>query len=323
MTSQLTPERLQTSRTFSAVAQWKTLSKKMFDGRYPRRSACGTAVFRGLLILLYPLSGFAAYVQAPEVQTHDSAEVARALTAELKAAQDTAHPMRYQLRKSTPRLTSIKGIVETRDGAVARLLSINGSTPSDADRQKDDARLDALLADPGRQHKRKQGEQDDTARALKVLRSLPTAFLYAYAGSTTKGEQTLDRFTFAPNPKFDPPDLETQVLTALTGEISIDAAHNRVVRLEGHLQQDVDFGWGILGRLNKGGWIVIDQDKVSGDQWRIVRFQMVMSGRVLFKTRSFDTVEEESQFAPVPVGTSYQQAIEMLRSGPGTGVSGR
>ena len=69
----------------------------------------------------------------------------------------------------------------------------------------------------------------------------------------------------------------------MTGEIWIDPVHLRVVRLEGHLQQDVDFGWGILGRLNKGGWIVIEQADVGGGQWRTVRFQMQMSGRVVFK----------------------------------------
>ena len=33
-----------------------------------------------------------------------------------------SHPMRYRLRKSSPRMTSTKDIVETRDGAVARLV---------------------------------------------------------------------------------------------------------------------------------------------------------------------------------------------------------
>jgi hypothetical protein len=49
---------------------------------------------------------------------------------------------------------------------------------------------------------------------------------------------------------------------------------------------------------------------------------MVMTGRVLFKTRSFDTTEEETQFAPVPVGLSYQQGIQMLRTGQEHGASG-
>lgn len=244
--------------------------------------------------------------------------VARALANELKAAQDTGHPMQYRLRKSTPRLTSTKVILETKDGAVARLLSINDAAPSAADRQKDEARLDALLSDPSRQHKRKQSEQDDTGRALKVLRALPKAFLYQYAGSATTGSETLERYAFTPNPKFSSSDLELLVLTAMSGTLTIDPVHERVVRLEGHLQQDVDIGWGILGRLDKGGWLVVEQADVGGGQWRIVHFQMAMNGRVFFKTRSFDTTEEESQFAPVPVGLTYQQAIQMLRSGQGS-----
>jgi hypothetical protein len=41
---------------------------------------------------------------------------------------------------------------------------------------------------------------------------------------------------------------------------------------------------------------------------------MEMNGRVLFKARSFDTTEEQTQFVPV-AGMTYQQAIQILRSG--------
>ena len=244
----------------------------------------------------------------------DSGLVLHALANELRAGQDSSHPMEYRLRKATPRLISTKEIVETKDGAVARLLSINDVAPSDADRQKDEARLNALLADPGRQRKRKQGEQDDTGRALKVLRALPRAFLYQYASSETSGGKTLARYTFTPNPKFSTSDLELSVLTAMTGTLTIDATHERVVRLEGRLQQEVDIGWGLIGRLDKGGSILIEQADVGSGMWRIVRLQMVMSGRVFFRSRRFDTTEEESHFAPVPPELSYQQAIQMLRS---------
>jgi hypothetical protein len=271
--------------------------------------------FARAAILLVPLSGFVCGTHASDSLPGDNALVAQALEAELRAAQDTDHPMEYLLRKSTPRLTSTKEIIETRDGAVARLVMINDAVPSPSDREKDDARLEALLADPGRQRKRKQSEQDDAGRALKALRALPKAFLYQYAGSDTRGSARIERYTFRPNPKFNSSDLELEVLTAMTGELAIDTAHQRVVRLEGHLQQDVDIGWGILGRLNKGGSIVIEQSDVGQGQWRIVHFQMEMNGRVLFKARSFDTTEEQTQFVPVPVGMTYQQAIQMLRSG--------
>jgi len=242
--------------------------------------------------------------------------VKRALANELHAAQDQSHPMRYRLRKTSPRLTSTKEIFETRDGAVARLLSINDRPLSQADEQKEQARLDALLSDPNRQRHRKQNEDDDTGRAMKVLRALPKAFLYQFAGFAPGAQGKVYRYTFKPNPNFSSLDLETEALTAMTGEIWIDAAQQRVTRLEGHLQQDVNFGWGILGRLDKGGWIIIDQARVGGNQWRIVRFQMGMGGRMLFKNKRFDTEEEETQFAPVPAGLSYQQASHMLRSDP-------
>ena len=242
--------------------------------------------------------------------------VQRALAAELHAIQDTSHPMRYLLRKTSPRLTTTKDILETGDGAVARLLMVGDKPLTPVQEQEEQTRLNGLLRDPNRQNHRKQAEDQDTERALKVLRALPAAFLYQYAGSAGTPAGTVEKFTFRPNPTFNPPDLETQILTAMSGEIWIDADRQRVVRLEGHLLRDVDFGWGILGRLDKGGWIVIEQADVGVDQWRTVRFQMSMSGRVLFKTRVFDTEEEESRFSPLPTGLDYRQAIQMLRSDP-------
>ncbi|HEY2467408.1 MAG TPA: hypothetical protein VGI45_06160 [Terracidiphilus sp.] len=242
----------------------------------------------------------------------------RALANELNAASETQHPMRYRLRKQSPRLSSIKVICETKDGAVARLVAINGSPLNDVDEQKEQDRLNTLLADPRKQRHRKDSEDQDTERALKVLRSLPSAFLYQYKGAGQGPTGPVEKYTFRPNPKFDPPDLETTVLTQMTGEIWIDVAQERITRLEGHLQQDVDFGWGILGRLNKGGWIVLEQADVADHQWRTVHFQMSLSGRVVFKTRVYDTTEDQSQFVPVPVGLKYQQAIEMLRNGAGS-----
>lgn len=250
--------------------------------------------------------------------------VERAVESEMRTARDSNHPMRYRLRKSSPRLTTVKEIFETRDGAVAHLLSIGDRPLSADDEQKEEARLDGLLSDPGRQRHRKQNEDADTGRALKVLRALPQAFLYQFAGTGLGPAGKVEKFTFKPNPQFAPPDLETQVLTAMAGEIWIDASQMRVTRLEGHLQKDVDFGWGVLGRLNKDGWIVIEQADVGGRQWRIVRFQMAMSGRVLFKSKSFDTVEEQTHFEPLPAGLDYRQAIQMLRAGQGSAAkSGR
>ena len=94
----------------------------------------------------------------PLSPTQAQALVGRALATEIRTAQDPGHPMRYQLRKQSPRLTTTKEIVETRDGAVARLLSVNDTPLSGAAEQSEEARLDALAANPSLQKHRKQGE---------------------------------------------------------------------------------------------------------------------------------------------------------------------
>ena len=266
---------------------------------------------RAKLILILLLIGVLR--QSASAWTGEAGLVQRALANELRAASDSQHPMCYHLRKTSPRLTTTKAICETADGAVARLIAVNDAPLSTADEAREQGRLDQLLSDPGKQRHRKQSQDSDTARALKVLRSLPNAFVYEYAGAGQVSSGSVEKFRFKPNPKFDPPDMETQVLTQMTGELWIDPAQERVTRLDGRLRQDVDFGWGILGRLYKGGTVVIEQADVGDHQWRVVHFDMKMSARVVFKTRVFDTAEDESQFVSVPAGIRYQQAIAMLR----------
>ena len=255
----------------------------------------------------------------PLTPSQAQALVGRALATESRAAQEfthPSHPMRYRLRKSSPRLTSTKEILETADGDVARLLEINDRPLSPADEQTEQARLDVPLNNPELQEHRRQSENNDLARAMKVLQVLPTAFLYQFAGPATAATGTVEKFTFKPNPQFSPPDLETGVLTAMAGEIWIDPVQERVVHLAGSLQQDKNIGWGLIGELDKGGWVQIDQADVGGHQWRIVHLQLKMNGRLLWKTKNSDSVQDYSQFSPVPAGLSYKKAIQMLRAGP-------
>jgi hypothetical protein len=49
---------------------------------------------------------------------------------------------------------------------------------------------------------------------------------------------------------------------------------------------------------------------------------MKINLRILFKTRNFDTVQEMTQYVPVPAGLDYRQAIQMLRSALGNRAQG-
>ena len=254
---------------------------------------------------------------APVLSTSDAqALVQRALADEMDAVKNTARPMGYTLHKITPRLTTTKKIVETSDGDVARLTEVNGKPLSHEAEQREMARLDALAANQSDQDHRKQTENSDRARAIKILRALPAAFVYTYTGPGTSTVGPVETYSFAPKPGYSPSGMETQILTGMTGNLAVDPVAGRVAHLEGHLRKDLNFGWGIVGRLNKGGWIVIDQAPVVDRQWRATRLQLVMTGRILFITKNYDMLEEQSHYRPVADDLDYREAIGMLKKDP-------
>jgi hypothetical protein len=86
-----------------------------------------------------------------------------------------------------------------------------------------------------------------------------------------------------------------------------------MVRLDAHLIMDVNFGWGILGKLYKGGSMLVEQADVGDHHWETTHMKLSLTGKVLMiKPLSLQTTEDASHFEPVPPEMGYQKAIEML-----------
>lgn len=231
---------------------------------------------------------------------------------ELKSANGN-RPYRYQLHKIDDNKITTKEIVETKDGDVARLVAIDDK-PLDADAQKAEIeRLTNLAAHPELQAHRHKREQEDSNRANEMIRLLPDAFLYKYEGMVDGPNGPCYRLSFQPNPNFTPPDREAQVYHGMAGELWIDKGQERMVKLDAHLIADVDFGWGILGRLYKGGSIVVEQADVGDHHWETTHMKLSLTGKaLLIKALNFQTTEDASHFEPVPPEMGYQNAIKML-----------
>jgi hypothetical protein len=94
----------------------------------------------------------------------------------------------------------------------------------------------------------------------------------------------------------------------------IDTRMKRLARLEGHLEDNVDFGFGVLGRLDKGGWFRLQRTQVSTTDWKTERLEVHLSGRaMLFKTIARETSEARGGFAAVPPRLSLAQGVDLLR----------
>ena len=266
------------------------------------------------VLLLAPLLASAAVsfgqTSAPVDAT---ALVRRAVQHRLDAAKNH-HPVRYVLRRIDERRDTTKEIVETRDGVVARLIAINGK-PLSADADGAELqRLDYLAQHPEIQERRRKNEQKDSDRITHLLSELPDAFLYRLEGIVPCPSGQCYHLSFTPNPHFTPPDLESGIFRGISGQVWIDQPQERLTRLEANFVTDVDFGFGILGKLNKGGKAILEQTDVGGGDWELTGLNIHVTGKALMvRSFHFQTNEQTSHFAPVPRGLHYRDAIQLLK----------
>ena len=207
-----------------------------------------------------------------------------------------------------------KEVIETPQGGLSSTIAINGQPLTPEQRAKENQKLEKFANDPEARRKREESSKEDDQRDQLMLTSLPDAFLYTYAG-TQPGPNgaELVHLTFKPNPKFDPPNHETRVYEGMQGDMLIDRKAMRIAKIDGTLFKDVDFGWGILGKLFKGGKFYIEQRDVGGGRWETARETLEFNGKILMiKPLTISSTETATDFRPVPSNLTVAQALELL-----------
>ncbi len=267
-----------------------------------------------MLAALIPILGLVLLVLAPTAPVDPTALVRRATQNRLDAER-THRPLRYLLRKSGGERDTTKDIVETSEGDVARLVAINGQPLSAEANQAELERLNTLANHPEIQEHRHQREQKDAARVTRLMRLLPDAFVYRFEGMEDCAAGPCYRLSFTPNPQFTPPDLEASIFRGMAGEVWIDQAQERLTRLDAHLIGNVDFGWGILGKLDKGGTVLLEQSDIGGHDWELTTLKVDLKGKaVMVKTLNIQITEQATHFSPVAPGVDYREAIRVLQN---------
>lgn len=216
---------------------------------------------------------------------------------------------RYWVEHRSPKGTRVEEQVETGDGPIKRAVMTNGRPLDEQGRQTEEARLRELLSSASEQASQREAYHEDEGRIGRILSLLPDAFVYQDAGE----ENGLRHLRFQPNPAYPPHSIEARIFHAMSGDLWLDARMKRLARLNGTLMENVDFGFGLLGRLYRGGWFQLERTRVSATDWKTDRLEVHMSGRaMLFKTVARETSEVRGGFEPVPPRMSLEQGMRVL-----------
>ena len=270
----------------------------------------------GIVLLTVTIPRAEAQGAGPGPPAMPPAQLVRlAVANEVAAADNSSVKHMFLSRKQTPKGSQTRLYVETDDAMAAMLVADDDRPLTPQQEQGESNHLKWLMANPDQLRKKHAREKEDADRTLRIVKALPDAFRYQYAGTANGAGPQLVRVDFMPNPSYSPPSREEQVLTGMRGYLLIDTVARRIARIDGTLFKEVTFGWGIFGRLDKGGSFLVTQADLGDSSWDITEMKLNITGRILlFKSLSMVSDEVISDFRRVPDRLTFAQGVELLKT---------
>jgi hypothetical protein len=231
---------------------------------------------------------------------------------ELQAEQNDHSHWMLRLETQESGKSEVREVVETRDGDLDRLISVNGKSLAEDQRREREQGLQRLVDNPAGLKKLQREKNQDVARSQRLLKLLPDAFVFDY------GEQRGDfqEMKFKRNPNFRPPSHEAAAFHGMEGALWVNAKQLRLTEISGRLTRPVKFAGGVFGHLDAGGQFYVKQEEVQPGYWELAVLNVNMEGKALFfKTISVQQKMERSGFRRVPDDLTAARGAELLYQG--------
>lgn len=215
----------------------------------------------------------------------------------------------YQKVSKNRGTATTQEIIQSRQGTLHLTLAQDGKPLSPAQQRQERQRIHKLASHPGDAKSLLHDQGEDAQQAQRMLSIIPEAVIPTYG--QRRGD--LVALNFKPNPQFHPSSHEGRVFLSMAGTIWVNPREDRLAEINGHLINEVKFGGGVLGHLDKGGQFDVVQSEVRPNEWMVVSLHVNMHGKALFfKTIGVQQDETDSDFRRMPDDLTIAQAATML-----------
>jgi hypothetical protein len=216
---------------------------------------------------------------------------------------------KYRLEKTSGSRQETRTVVETQSGSLDRLMAIAGKPLSGSQEANEAKRILRFSHSPEEQRKVEEARRKDAEQCNAFLKMIPDAFVFEYAGQSANAI----KLNFKPNPRFQPPSREGKVLQQMAGEMWVDGRQQRLISITGQLMNDVKFGGGLLGHLEKGGQFIVKRAEIAPGDFELTELTVNMQGKaLLFKNIAVQQKEVHSNFERMPDELTIADAANVL-----------
>jgi len=214
--------------------------------------------------------------------SHDAQELVRQAVRNEQASPFLAKECTYQYHRLLNGKHETLEMIKTSDLIVGKVVRTDNRPISKDEERKEDDELRRLLHDPSAQQQQRKRQQRFEHYIRELIQSLPQAFRYTETDTEVAADGVrLIHLNFQPAPDFHPASADLEVMRGLSGVMVIDDPRKRMVKLDAHLFRDVDFGWGILVHLNKGGSLLLEREPANPPGADVRNLTLNIDGRIL------------------------------------------
>ena len=200
-------------------------------------------------------------------------------------------------------------VADIPQGKLRYLIAVDGHPLSPDRRAEEVTRIQSIAANPASFIRREQARQNDEKHAEEMLDLLPRAFTFEDGGK----DGPWLRINYKPNPDYIPQTYEERALHGMSGTLLVDSRSSRLHQLSGRLNDDVTFGYGLLGSIHRGSDFTTTRDMIAPDVWKTTFLDMHIDGRIaILKTISRTQSSIHQDFHPLPVDITLPQAAALL-----------
>lgn len=240
---------------------------------------------------------------------------------EVKVLQYGSPYLRYRMHVVDAKGDQVRDVIESKDGAVARVILKQGKPLTQEDDAAERERLQDMLNSPAAFAKHIKNDLTGKKTAVEIIEQVPDAMLFTYAPGQPQRpglqpgaapEIVLD---LEPNPAWKSPTMAGEALAGLKGRAWIDPRTHFLTRMDGHIFQAVSLGL-VVAKIYPGGEMMFEQAEVSPGRWIFTHFVEHLTLRALMvKTIKENSELDGTRHTQVPA-MSYQDAIHLLLNTP-------
>jgi hypothetical protein len=178
---------------------------------------------------------------------------------------------------------------------IDRLVGKDGKPVSEGERRKQDEEVRKQEAKARARVAKQESGEDLGKDTFTLTKFLVADRFYNLRRETHQGHEVY-AMDFEPRPDFEPHSLLDKVLKSLGGTIWIDKQARQVVRLEARFLNALKVGGGLLGSVQKGGNVVLEQRFVNDEVWMPSYVEIHLNARVLFLHKSINGTSTYSDY---------------------------